>query len=346
MRPAPARARSSPWTGTYDPALDDGVQPPAPLRKVEVEANSIFKSYMDNYYEAGASSVYCWELDEGGFGRDGSFAACVLFKKDVDQKKKGLEAGGWDAIHVVEARPSGRSASYKLTSTVMLRLATDHSLDAKSSGELKLSGSMTRQAEQQLPIDGSPTSHIANMGRMIEDMENRMRDSLQVRARPRAAAAAAHGHAHVHARGRVRGLPLARARAHMCAPHARAPRACPYAPSHVRVLMCVRGAARSVRCACPSPGLAGRLLWEDEVDCQLALQVVGRGHGPSEGGPRLVAQDGDEQEGRSMRARARSSRGAAPVPETSRDRAEIEPGAGPRLAGRSEEKGVCEGQRP
>jgi len=162
----------SPWTNAYDPPIDDGVLPAPKLRAMEESANELFKSYMQNYYEAGASSVYFWELDEG------SFAACVLFKKDVEQKKKGLESGGWDAIHVVEVRPSQGKASYKLTSTIMLRLATDHSLGQTSTGELKLSGSMTRQQTQEMAASNDG-QHLANMGRMIEDMENRMRDSLQ-----------------------------------------------------------------------------------------------------------------------------------------------------------------------
>jgi len=165
----------SPWTNTYDPPLDDGVLPPPTLRAMEVEANEVFKSYMAAYYEGGASSVYCWELDSPS-----NFAACILFKKDVDQKKRGLDSGGWDAIHVIEVRPSAKTAKYKLTSTIMLRLTTDHSTGANSSGELKLSGSMTRQQTAEYPWDGkTQTSHLANMGKMIEELENRMRDSLQ-----------------------------------------------------------------------------------------------------------------------------------------------------------------------
>jgi len=162
----------SPWTNSYDPQMDDGVLPPPKLRAMEVAANELFYSYMQNYYENGASSVYFWELDAT------AFAACVLFKKDVEQKKKGLESGGWDAIHVVEVRPNGGRAAYKLTSTVMLRLATDHSTVKNSTGTLALSGSMTRQQEQELPA-ADDNAHLPNMGRMIEEMENRMRDSLQ-----------------------------------------------------------------------------------------------------------------------------------------------------------------------
>ena len=100
---------------------------------------------------------------------------------DVDVKKRGLESGGWDAIHVIEVRPSSaRQAHYKLTSTIMLRLATDHSTGANSTGALKLSGSMTRQQEATCEFSGKEaTAHLPNMGRLIEEMENRMRDSLQ-----------------------------------------------------------------------------------------------------------------------------------------------------------------------
>jgi capping protein beta len=164
--------RSSPWANAYDPPIDDGVLPPPKLRAMETDGNELFASYMQNYYEGGASSVYFWELEAD------AFAACVLFKKDVEQKKKGLEAGGWDAIHVVEVRPSGKRAAYKLTSTIMLQLSTDHSTGKESTGELQLSGSMTRQQEQEFNA-ADDKSHLANMGRMIEEMENRMRDSLQ-----------------------------------------------------------------------------------------------------------------------------------------------------------------------
>lgn len=163
----------SPWTNSYDPPIDDGVLPPPHLRTFEESANDLFSAYMSAYYENGASSVYCWELD------DTSFAACVLFKKEVEKAKKGLESGGWDAIHVVEVKPlGGGRAHYKLTSTIMLRLATDHSSGQGSQGELKLSGSMTRQASQESAA-ADMGAHLPNMGRMIEDMENRMRDSLQ-----------------------------------------------------------------------------------------------------------------------------------------------------------------------
>ena len=77
-----------------------------------------------------------------------------------------------------QVRPNGKRASYKLTSTIMLRIATDHSTGPKSTGELRLSGSMTRQQEQEFPAPDD-NAHLPNMGRMVEQMENTIRDSLK-----------------------------------------------------------------------------------------------------------------------------------------------------------------------
>ncbi|KAG6055966.1 F-actin-capping protein subunit beta, partial [Claviceps sp. LM84 group G4] len=82
--------------------------------------------------------------------------------------------GVWDSIHVFEAIERGRTTHYKLTSTVILSLATaDNGL-----GDMDLSGNMTRQVEQDMPVDNDD-SHIANVGRLVEDMELKMRNLLQ-----------------------------------------------------------------------------------------------------------------------------------------------------------------------
>ena len=83
--------------------------------------------------------------------------------------------GVWDSIHVFEAIERGRTTHYKLTSTVILSLSA---AAAGTLGEMDLSGNMTRQVEQDLPVD-SDDSHIANVGRLVEDMELKMRNLLQ-----------------------------------------------------------------------------------------------------------------------------------------------------------------------
>lgn len=104
--------------------------------------------------------------------------------------------GSWDSIHVFETSERGRQAHYKLTSTIMLNIVSNKD----TVGEMNLSGSMTRQvcsssAPSHLNINTKyfffciqheqdaalpdPSSHVTNIGRMIEDMEIKMRNLLQ-----------------------------------------------------------------------------------------------------------------------------------------------------------------------
>ncbi|KAJ8468178.1 hypothetical protein ONZ51_g9804 [Trametes cubensis] len=186
----------SPWSNEYDPPLEDGTVPSPKLRKLEITANEAFDTYREMYYEGGVSSVFLWDLDDGGF------AGVVLLKKTLNASAPGEPSGSWDSIHVFEAAERGRQAHYKLTSTIMLqmvdrsagaRASKEDSVaakslggdktntsggDAKREGEVTLSGSMTRQTEQDFPLQDS-SSHIANTGRMIEEMEIKMRNLLQ-----------------------------------------------------------------------------------------------------------------------------------------------------------------------
>ncbi|XP_003387876.1 PREDICTED: F-actin-capping protein subunit beta-like [Amphimedon queenslandica] len=153
------------WVNKYDPPIDDGAVPSDRLRKLEIKANETFDTYRELYFESGVCSVYLWDLDHG-------FAGVVLIKKAGDTEKI---KGCWDSIHVVEVqeKAQGRNAHYKLTSTVMLWLQTIKS----GSGTMNLGGSLTRQVETDHNVsDASP--HIANIGRMIEEMENKIRSTL------------------------------------------------------------------------------------------------------------------------------------------------------------------------
>lgn len=62
-----------------------------------------------------------------------------------------------------------------MTSTVMLSLKTQKA----ELGTADIGGSLMRQKEADLSVQaGRDSSHIANIGRMIEDMENAIRESL------------------------------------------------------------------------------------------------------------------------------------------------------------------------
>ncbi|KAL2812053.1 hypothetical protein BJX63DRAFT_421963 [Aspergillus granulosus] len=155
----------SPWSNEFDPPLDDGTVPSERVRKLEVAANDAFDVYRELYYEGGVGSVYFWDLDDG-------FAGVILLKKGISPG--GKQSGEWDSIHVFEATDRGRAAHYKLTSTVILHLANE----TEALGEMDLSGNMTRQIELDLPVE-SDVSHVANVGRLVEDMELKMRNLLQ-----------------------------------------------------------------------------------------------------------------------------------------------------------------------
>ncbi|KAI4128496.1 MAG: hypothetical protein LQ347_004167, partial [Umbilicaria vellea] len=86
----------------------------------------------------------------------------------------GKSQAGWDSIHVFEAVERGRTTDYKLTSTVILHLSTSN----EGLGDMDLSGNMTRQIEQDMPVEGD-ASHIVNVGKLVEDMELKMRNLLQ-----------------------------------------------------------------------------------------------------------------------------------------------------------------------
>jgi len=167
----------SPWSNEYDPPLDDGTVPSVKLRKLEIAANEAFDTYREMYYEGGISSVYLWDLDDGGF------AGVVLFKKVLAPASPTESTGSWDSIHVFEASERGRQAHYKLTSTIMLNMVNTSGKQTngdgkETSGDIGLSGSMTRQSEHDFSVQ-DPTSHITNTGKIIEDMEIKMRGQLQ-----------------------------------------------------------------------------------------------------------------------------------------------------------------------
>ncbi|EOD35254.1 hypothetical protein EMIHUDRAFT_44624, partial [Emiliania huxleyi CCMP1516] len=139
----------SPWTNEYDPPLSDGVLPSPKLRAMETLANDIFEGYREMYYEGGISSVYFWDLDEEG-----------AFSKWSPPGSQRHGGGGGGALAVLLSGGVAAAAAQV----------------GVHEGEMNLSGSLTRQKEEELAV-GDVASHVANMGRMVEEMESRMRDT-------------------------------------------------------------------------------------------------------------------------------------------------------------------------
>lgn len=170
----------SPWSDAYIPPSPGAPQPSPRLRQLEVSLNSAFDVYRDMYYEGGVSSVYLWDLEDTGT-KDMEFAGVVLIKKSAwglvsltAALPKEAGSGSWDSLHVFECTERGRSAKYKLTSTIILVLeaATQSGIEGKEGGKggVTLSGSMTRQTEVDQPLP-SQGEHVKNIGKLVEDME-------------------------------------------------------------------------------------------------------------------------------------------------------------------------------
>jgi len=160
----------SPWSNKYDPPLPDGQLPSAKLRQIEVQANNAFDIYRDLYYEGGVSSVYLWDSD-------GGFSGVVLNKKTADVAKGGGAPmkGTWDSIHVFEVDDNGTKGNYRVTSTVMLKIETNHA----TTGLVNCSGSLTKQQEtNDVPVN-KDNSHVSNLGQQIEKIENSMRSTIE-----------------------------------------------------------------------------------------------------------------------------------------------------------------------
>ena len=98
---------------------------------------------------------------------------CVVDHGCLLATPQGKGEGSWDSIHVFEATDRARTAHYKLTTTVILHLGSS----SESLGQINLGGNMVYQKELDLPVEDD-SSHIVNLGRMIEDMETKHRGML------------------------------------------------------------------------------------------------------------------------------------------------------------------------
>jgi capping protein beta len=170
----------SPWSNEYYPPIDDGddgFKPSATLRELEKEANQTFDVYRHLYFEGGVSSVYMWDLDNGGF------AACFCIQKNAQGSKEfaGFK-GSWSSVHVFEVKPTGKkdTYNYRLTSTVLVSMP----MKLKGLGDIDLSGSITKQAQRanttlKSYTETSKQSHLEIMGPMLEDLELNLRSTIE-----------------------------------------------------------------------------------------------------------------------------------------------------------------------
>ena len=87
-------------------------------------------------------------------------------------------------LQMIDRSISSRSSKEEVVKSSRAPAEKTDTSDAKRDGEVTLSGSMTRQTEQDFALQDQ-SSHITNTGKMIEEMEIKMRNLLQeVRSLP------------------------------------------------------------------------------------------------------------------------------------------------------------------
>lgn len=162
----------SPWSNKYFPPVADETAglPSEKTRKMESEANELFESYKDLYYMGGiqgVSSVYFKDTDRG-------FDACFLIKKNVEDHEY-VHRGVWESANYVTAtfNESETEAVYRLTTSVMINMGVRRG----NVGDTSISGLLSKQTETSSRVDADRTP-ISVIGRMIEDMETEVRQSL------------------------------------------------------------------------------------------------------------------------------------------------------------------------
>lgn len=168
----------SPITNRYNPLPDeDAKYPSKELRELEEKLNKMFKLYCKNYYSTAAlSSAYCWEL---GDSIEEGFGVAVLVKNSLSNQQN-LSTGNWDSSNLVtvtfEADGDKIKANYNLITTVNLAM----SFTNKICGKVCLSGTIARSSHYSKTVKSyvKDDDHIANIGVLVEDMENSIRNTL------------------------------------------------------------------------------------------------------------------------------------------------------------------------
>mgnify|MGYP002624281394 CR=1 FL=1 len=167
----------SPYSNTYFPPTDDAKYPSAQLRDLEEKLNKMFKLYIKHYYSVSTlCSVYCWEL--GDTLADG-YGVAVLIKNSLTHQKK-VNSGSWDSSNLItvtfENEGAKKKAKYNLISTVNLAM----SFEGKAVGKVCLSGTIARSSHYAKIVEDytNDEAHITNIGVLVEDMENSIRNTL------------------------------------------------------------------------------------------------------------------------------------------------------------------------
>jgi capping protein beta len=155
----------------------DALLPPPALRTLEEHAQMMFDEYAFQYFGAAVCSVFAWETADSV--EEGFAVAVLIHKTAAESADHDISGGFWDSIHVFNVSIADGEATYALTATVMLDLAT-----SEETG-LRVAGSISKQqtASHRLgSVRGRAPheEHVMAMGRALEEVETHLRQQIEV----------------------------------------------------------------------------------------------------------------------------------------------------------------------
>eukprot|EP00977_Amphora_coffeiformis_P009668 scaffold2227_cov168-Amphora_coffeaeformis.AAC.5 len=165
----------SPWTRVLYPKPKGTTVNTAPkfeedelLLTIEEKFNTVWEAYTNLYYgHDGISSVILNETEKGDLS--GFFAV---------QKK--CEEGSWNSMHFMSMEPpTAKTCTYRIISHVLMVL--NPGINGKESTEVDLSSYMVKDTTKELKILPAfiMTSHIENIGTILEANEIDIRSSIE-----------------------------------------------------------------------------------------------------------------------------------------------------------------------
>ena len=169
----------SPWSNEYFPTTEGHKLLPNELRELEVRLNKLVKLYTKLYYgEQAISSTYIWEQ---GDAISSGFNCAVLIKNNID-KKKGIINSSLDSINVINVKfikerdktTERIKAVYKIYTTMLYEVNFGKFANCGFSGNVSKLGEESAYPSTHLDYD----THCENIGKIVENMENYLRSSL------------------------------------------------------------------------------------------------------------------------------------------------------------------------
>jgi len=156
------------------------------LREFEQKGNLLFEEYTRLYYSGGLGNFYLRE-DELGL-ECGYFAKKGTTRWHVECKGEEGVTGCMDTFNIIEMRidlnsnttraETAKKAIYKLSTTILL----DFTVVEPQQGEMRFSGSLKKSKEETHRLADEKfidEFHLANIGRMVEDMESSLLQQVQ-----------------------------------------------------------------------------------------------------------------------------------------------------------------------